>query len=204
MHPSGDAPRSSSFRLAAVGLATVAVIGTLAVWLLSAPHSPTPSLATYEPMAMTPFITPGIQHPPILSGLSAVLPDDAAVIGVVAEGKYRAYRVDAFNPIHAHVVNNVIGETSITVTHCNRTQCTRVFSGEKHGSPLAIDLGGYLQKMFLKVDGQFYFQDTGASISNDPAKVIPNPVHPFEITTWKRWKAAHTSTELYSGAPSQP
>jgi len=204
MHPSGDAPRSSSFRLAAVGLATVAVIGTLAVWLLSAPHSPTPSLATYEPMAMTPFITPGIQHPPILSGSSAVLPDDAAVIGVVAEGKYRAYRVDAFNPIHAHVVNDVIGETPITVTHCNRTQCTRVFSGEKRGSPLAIDLGGYLQKMFLKVDGQFYFQDTGASISNDPAKVIPNPVHPFEITTWKRWKAAHPSTELYSGAPYQP
>lgn len=41
MHPSGDAPRSSSFRLAAVGLATVAVIGTLAVWLLSAPDPST-------------------------------------------------------------------------------------------------------------------------------------------------------------------
>lgn len=199
-HPAVSGPATGGFRPAAAALAAACIVVAALVWL-SQPEPPPPLTAPDQPMMMTPWITPGIRLPAVQSSGEAVLPDEALVIGVAVGGKHRAYRVEAFHPISAHVVNDVIGETPISVTYCNRTECTHVFTDTTRGAPLKIDLGGYVQKMLLKVGDEFYFQDSGASIVENDGATIPYATHPFEKTTWKKWKEAHPDTELYMGLP---
>ena len=203
VHPSEVAPAKSNgrFGLALGGLAVVAGV-VVVLYILTPPKPPTPSTAPFRPMAMTPFITPGIDRPAVVSAAEATLPDETPVIGVVAEGKYRAYRIGAFHKINSHVVNDVIGGSPISVTYCDRTQCVRVFTDAPRGAPLKLDLGGYMDKMFLKAGDGFYFQDSGDPISAGNTSRLPYRAHPYETTTWKKWKDAHPTTELYLDPPA--
>lgn len=72
---------------------------------------------------------PGITAPELTAAADATLPDESSIIGIVVQGEARAYAVDAMSAVNAHVINDVIQQTPVTVTYCAGTKAVRVFSG---------------------------------------------------------------------------
>jgi hypothetical protein len=170
----------------------------------SAPQ-PEPSKAQAPAPAMpvlqaTPFVVPGLRRPPTRPAALAGLADDSPVIGVLAGGRPRAYLLGAMTQRAHHVVDDVVGETPVTVTYCDQADCVRVFTADTPGKPLPIDLGGWDGKaMLLRVDGVFYRQDTGKGHSSGGLRDFPYAPLPFERTTWGVWKEAHPDTDVFTG-----
>ena len=65
----------------------------------------------------------------------AGLPEDAAVIGVVVDGKARAYALRSLRHLQQHVVNDLVGGVPITVAHCDVTGCTHVYASRGDPNP---------------------------------------------------------------------
>lgn len=200
-------PKSNGSLKYAILTAVIGSAVVVGVWWGTLPpsrrHVPPPQ----EPagvMEMTPFVLPGIRNPKIQKASEVELPDETEIIGIEAQGKYRAYRVLAFHSLGGHVVNDLVGDVPITVTYCDRSNCTQVYTDEKRGEALKIDLGGYMRKMFLKADNAFYFQDTGESTAKELGTKIGHDFHRFERTTWGKWRQAHPETEIYVGKMPAP
>jgi hypothetical protein len=183
----------------------IVVLGVVCL-LLGYPPLPKTSPAAFlsaDPNAVmppTPFITPPINTPPTISASQATLKDDEEVIGVIVKGKPRAYRLSAFAGPFYHVVNDLLEGIPVSVTHCDQTKCTRVFTNEGK-EPLALKLGGFDGSMLLYVDGQFYTQDNRHP-TNPSAPPFPYDAVEFEQTTWGKWRAAHPTTDVYETAPN--
>jgi hypothetical protein len=129
--------------------------------------------------------------------LSATLPDDAEIVGVVVNGKARAYLLKALAPLDHHVVNDLVAGVPLSITYCNETQCLRAFTGKTAGQPLDIWTGGYANGLLLKVGSDFFEQQSGKGLS--PGTTFPYQDYPHERTTWKAWKEAHPASEVYAG-----
>jgi len=180
----------------------VALGASLGLISITTPPPTRPQAPGYGPQSSTPFIRPGKTRPPTVPAAAADLADDEQVIGVVASGKARAYRRAAFSGMVNHVVNDLVGETPVTVTHCDRDGCSRVFTGDGK-EPLAFKTGGFLEGMLLYVDGVFYDQSTGRARNDSGAASIPYQTLGFEETTWGKWRAAHPDTDVYLGSPAE-
>ncbi len=151
-------------------------------------------------MPATPSIMPPINTPPTIPAAQATLKDEEEIIGMIVKGKPRAYRVSAFAGPARHVVNDLLDGVPVTVTHCDQTKCTRVFTREGK-EPLAIKLGGFDSSMLLYVNGHFYTQDNRHA-TNPSAPPFPYDAMEFEQTTWGKWRAAHPTTDVYETAPT--
>ncbi len=164
---------------------------------LRPPPAPDPSPEPHE--MSTPFFWPGIQEPRTQPAAEAKVPDDEQVIGISSAGKHRAYLVSAFGGTYRHVVNDRLGDVPITITYCDRTQCTTVFTSDNRGAPLHLALGGFEKgRMLLRINGGYYYQDSAKPIA-DGFEDFPYPTHPFTKTTWKLWRQAHPDTDIYVG-----
>jgi hypothetical protein len=189
--------------------ATAFVFGLLAPGCGTS-HRPADDVDTGPPtpqvMAATPFITPGVKQPPTVPAADASLNDGEEVIGVRVNDHYRAYRVRALKTFPQHVVDDVIDGRPVSVTHCDRTGCTKVFTSDQGEGPLNLDLGGWAgDQMLLRTAGQFYLQDTLQTLSRSPsAGSFPFREYEFQRTTWKAWKEAHPETDVYVGADRHP
>jgi hypothetical protein len=139
-----------------------------------------------------------VVRPPVRAAQDALLPDDDQVIGVVVEGKARAYSVRALSSMSGHIVNDLVKDVPVSVTYCNENRCTRVFTDEKRGTPLDISQAGYRDGLILRIGQGFYEQESGKSPQTGAS--LPYPRIPHELTTWKAWKEAHPETELYDAS----
>jgi hypothetical protein len=186
--------------LAAAALPAVGYVYVVRPFFFPAPSVP-PVNAGLE--GSTPFYWPAIRRPPVRDAASAGLADDAAVIGVSAGGKHRAYLVRAFAGTMHHVVNDLLGDRPVSVTYCDRTRCTRVFAGARRGDPLDIFLGGfYRDDMMIRTgSGGMYHHSSGEPI-NAVSPPFPYPTYAHEVTTWKKWRTAHPDTDVYTGEPA--
>jgi len=156
------------------------------------------------PLPSTPdvaFDAPAVQQPPALPAQKAALDEDTPVVGVVAGGRARAYLVEAFEHGPAsHVVNDAIGEVPVSVTHCDISGCTRVFTGAAAGGVPDLSCGGVRgYRLVLKSDGHLYRQDTGESL-DEGGPPFPYGAYPAEVTQWGAWRQAHPGTDVYMGA----
>jgi hypothetical protein len=164
----------------------------------SSSHDPADAAAMHDPalsggsMEMsTPWITPGLRQPPAVRADEAMLADDAPVIGVVADGRPRAYLVSAMRSMSSHVVNDLVGEVPVTVTYCDRTDCIRTFSAKSRGEPLTLGVGGWSNGgMELRLDERNYPQESAE---------VPLDDFEFERTTWGEWRERHPETEIFVG-----
>lgn len=135
----------------------------------------------------------GVRNPQLVSATTATLADDEMIIGVTAFGESRAYVRRAFDDVPArHVVHDKFGAVPVTITHCNRTRCTRVFTAKDGESALDIRCGGWLsqQEMALHVGDQEYAQSS---------QKIPLPELPFVVMTWKQWQQSQPDSLVYLG-----
>jgi hypothetical protein len=137
---------------------------------------------------------PAVVEPLLVPASHAALVANEPVIGVVAFGEARAYvkRSLAGRP-ERHVVNDRVGLNSIAVTHCNRTDCTRVLALSSEAGLLDVRCGGWLaeQEMALLVGDKTY---------RHSSPDIPLQDVPFVVTTWEKWKSAYPESQVYVGS----
>ncbi len=144
---------------------------------------------------------PGIRQPATLPADKVALDDDTPVIGIFAGGRARAYLLEAFERGPAsHLVNDVVGGVPISVSHCDISGATRVFTGARSGQPLELNMGGLKDsRMLLKCGGRLYRQETSQPLDEgDPA--FPFHVYQANLTEWGEWRHAHPETDVYMGA----
>jgi hypothetical protein len=150
----------------------------------------------------TPFLCPGILRPHTYRADTAPLGDGDEVIGVMAGGKARAYLVAAFAGQERHVVNDLVAGRPVTVTHCDLSNCTRVFTNSNQGQVLDIACGGrYRGSLLLATPAGICLQDDAAGNPGMPA--VPYEQLPFTLTTWGEWKHLHADTDAYVGGDSE-
>jgi hypothetical protein len=147
---------------------------------------------------------PGVTRPRLCPPDQVDLARDELVIGVEVNGQPRAYLVKAFEvddvasvrDLSAHIVNDIVGESPVSITHCNRTHSTRVFTyppgAGVPGEPMDVCVGGWNDGMVVVVGNSAYPQH---------AEEIPLVDLPFLTTTWSRWQAEHPDSLVYTGDP---
>jgi hypothetical protein len=147
------------------------------------------------------FEMPGLQNPRALPAAASKIADGDEVIGVMVNGKPRAYWLKALRYPPWHIVNDVVAGVPVSVTFCDRTNCTRVYTGAHSSTPLDLNLGGlYGHEMVVEAGGVLYLQETGKPFEAG-AGVPPLPYadHPWERTTWKAWRQRHPETDVFIG-----
>jgi hypothetical protein len=134
----------------------------------------------------------GLYRPPIELAAQARIIDEARVIGVSVKGHHRAYRVTALCDPRGTVVNDVIEDVPVTVTYNHWNGTIRVFTKDEVAhEPLEIGIRGWNNGLLLlEVDGQVVAQDSG-ELNLERLDV--------EAVSWKKWKAAHPDTDIYTG-----
>lgn len=202
------APRYKSFLILLIALADCFLIlaywpslaDTLELALFVQPSPPPPSSPrpTRPPDSLGDMA--GICQPATVSAEKAPLDDDTPVIGVLAAGHARAYLLEAFEHGPAsHLVNDVLGSIPISVSHCDISGYTRVFTSATAGRPLELVVGGRKDsRMLLKCDGHLFRQETTEPLDKN-GSTFPYREYPADLTAWGKWRQAHPDTDVYMG-----
>ena len=144
----------------------------------------------------------GIDRPPILKASASKVRPDEEVIGVLIDGKARAYRLDVFRERSQHVVNDLVQGKPVTVSYCDLNECVRVFTDPRSSEPLPVSIAGLYEggELVLDLGGTLYFQKSGDRLDkNSGPAVIPLERLAPTRTTWERWRQAHPDTDIYEG-----
>ncbi len=180
-----------------------ALADSLESWVLVSPPSP----SAFSPDRMPDMVCdmPGIVQPSTLSADKAALDDDTPVVGISASGHARAYLLEAFQRGPAsHIVNDLLGEVPISVTHCDLSGCTRVFTGGTPGRPLELSAAGLRdRRLVLRFGGHLYRQETSEPLE-EGGTAFPYRDYPAELTVWGVWRQAHPETDVYMGTIDEP
>jgi len=147
------------------------------------------------------FEHPGIDSPAAVAREAATLGPDEEVIGIVAGGRARAYRLRALAHPERHIVNDRLGGVPVSVTYCDLTDCVRAFAGPPGDRPLDVSQAGLFgHEMILVIAGYRYRQRTGRPLADGPG-IPPLPCVALDPrrTTWEDWTRLHPRTDIYVG-----
>ncbi|MBO0697297.1 MAG: DUF3179 domain-containing protein, partial [Zavarzinella sp.] len=184
------------------GVFSLAVVGAVAadeIYQLCSALAKSPDDSnTYQRVGYVGYPSPLITDPPAVPAAAAKLADSEPVIGVTAGGKARAYRRSALEHVHYHVVNDLLGGVPVTVTRCDRKQCTRVFTGDGTRA-LRLRVGGYADGLLVKAGDRTYRQEDGKPTAGPEAGTVPFRPFAFVEATWAEWRAAHPDTDVVLG-----
>jgi hypothetical protein len=133
----------------------------------------------------------GVTDPKIFPADEVMIPDRSTILGIEVDGKYRAYLANGMaDSTSLHIVHDYLGGKPITMTFCDRSNCSRAFLRHRVSSE-DILMGGWSgEEMWLMIKDKRYLQSS---------KEIPIPEHPVEMMTWGEWKKAHPETDIYLG-----
>lgn len=149
----------------------------------------------------------GVSDPVTCSADHVNLDGEAVVLGVVVDGKARAYLQEALEIprgtvitpgvdndnmklLARHVVNDRLNGVPISVTYCDDTACRRVFISRDQASLALRVAGARGDHMLLRHAGVTFQQD---------AADIPLKEHPFEKALWREWRMRYPDTDIYLG-----
>jgi hypothetical protein len=206
-----ESPCHVSGRIAALGGAVLRIVCVFAIALgfavgvvfLAQPYLRTHSSARVQASpglaGATPFFSPGIDRPPAVPAGQVELDEGEEVIGVTVAGKARAYWVSAFAGREQHIVNDLLSGCPITVTHCDRNGCTRVFTSSKEHAPLDVACAGaYAGGLLISAPGGIYAQDEVNQI-RPGIPAFPYASFAFVKTSWGEWLHDHPDSDVYLG-----
>jgi hypothetical protein len=166
-----------------------------------------------------------VRSPATVAAQDARLPPEEMVIGLVAGGRARAYRLGTMARLSQHLINDLVGGVPVSVSYCDRNECVRVYTGPSGSQPMELKVAGLLDgQMVLDAGGNLYFQDSGKAVepdvlesSHDPVAVararrelessrsgrrageIPYATLAPLLTTWREWIERHPQSDVYMG-----
>jgi hypothetical protein len=143
---------------------------------------------------------PAIQEPQFDKAANVTfLEANDKVIGVVIEGRARAYPITILN--WHEVVNDSLAGTPIAVTFCPLVQGAAVYSRETGGNTLTLGVSGKLYQSNLVI----YDQGTQSLWSQLEGRALTGPMAgrkltqlPSTVTTWEAWQRKHPATDVLS------
>lgn len=146
---------------------------------------------------------PGILRPGTVPAVVAAIGDDEEVLGVIVDGRARAYRLRAFSDPSSHIVNDVIDGRPITVAYCNLSDCARAYSGPPGGPPLDVRQAGLQDgQMIVKAAGSYFRHRDGRPFeTGDAGAAFPYPDYPLRRRRWGEWRREYPDTDLYLAPP---
>lgn len=150
---------------------------------------PTEKTAVEQPAA--PKVIPGISNPALFSADDVTLPEETLIVGIIVDGKARAYVCEAMMPVASCVVNDVIEKTPVTVTFHGPTKGVRVLAGESSGPALSVGVQSSTDEtLTISIDGISHAQ-------SDEAIALKSVDH--VQTEWIAWKTEHPETMVFLG-----
>lgn len=194
-----------------VGLVALGSVGVGMRWR-DYVQSPLPDAAEYMDAAPSSDVVvvdfevnrPGLEDPAFADAKDPRITNAMRVIGLVIDGQAYAYSVkalsiprrygygtDRLELARRHVVNQLIGDTAVSVTYCDISACARVFKMDNQSQALPLSVGGASNgKLVLSYGGKKYLHAN---------KKIPLADYPFEVTFWGDWVAHHPDSQIYLG-----
>jgi hypothetical protein len=150
------------------------------------------------------LVEPIVTPPSQIVSESSLGPDER-VIGIVADGKARAYRLEAFESKSGHLVNDLIDGVPVSVAYCDLTRCLRVYSDPESSRPLELKVAGVLHgEMVVRYGGRMYYHKSGQAVGDTSGtSSLPFTLINPSVTTWKEWTAQHPETRIYTGKRSR-
>jgi len=147
-----------------------------------------------------------VRMPRMRRAADVTLADETTVVGVVVAGKPRAYNLGVFRWPNYCVINDLINDIPITVAYHEAEKTVRVYTDRYRGSPLELENSGHIStdgkggemKMMLNIREVFYLQESGEPADKSDPTIKKLATYPFEQMSWKEWKEAHPSTEIYT------
>ena len=116
------------------------------------------------------------------------------VLGVVAEGAYKAYSIDALQ--HDRVVNDSVGGANLVVVASSLSADALAFRSEGKQFSLLDDASESLPDMLLDEDGDVWHVERDRLWKDDdPAQTLS--LHPANVSFWFGWYVTHPDTLLY-------
>jgi hypothetical protein len=147
----------------------------------------------------------GWDDPPVTPASRADhMRDDDHVIGLVVDGRARAYPVWVID--NYHVVNDRIGDTPVVVTSCERCQSGSAFVPEVPGRserPPLFRSVGFLNATLVLTDlrsGSHWLHWEGAGLDRAARGKLLPWLQTFQME-WRDWLALHPDTDVMLPPP---
>ncbi|MCA9061751.1 MAG: DUF3179 domain-containing protein [Planctomycetaceae bacterium] len=144
---------------------------------------------------------PAIVHPPMLSAAQVTnqVTESDLVLGVVVNGKARAYPINMLNGPRREIINDTLGDQPIVAMWCHLCHSAIVFDRRMNEQVLTFQVSGMLWNRTLVM----YDAETQSLWSLLLEKGVRGKMTgkklttlPSELTTWKKWKALHPETTV--------
>jgi Protein of unknown function (DUF3179) len=167
-----------------IGWAVVAIL-PVAFLLLLESWRPAPPREEKAPSVEAPkksavwrdILSSPVVRPRAIAASDAGLRPDEPVLGVVVDGRARAYRLGAMESRSGHLINDVVGDVPVSVAYCDLTRCARAYTGPPGSGPLHLGVAGLLDgEMVLRADGIAYFQGSGLRVDPERLEASRDPV----------------------------
>jgi len=141
--------------------------------------------------------SPPLDHPELRPAAAAThMRDEDTVLGVVVEGRPRAYPWWVLK--NHHVVNDTIGRTPVAVSLCEQCTGGAAFRRELGGRTLSMRVAGVYNGTIVLQD-----RETGTLFSPFGGRGLEGPLagqklerFPLVFTHWDEWMARHPDTDV--------
>jgi hypothetical protein len=144
---------------------------------------------------------PAIIHPPMLaaSQVTNQVTETDLVLGVVVNGKARAYPINMLNGPRREIINDTLGDQPIVAMWCHLCHSAIVFDRRIDEQVLTFQVSGMLWNKTLDMydsESKSLWSLLLAKGMTGPKKDRELKTLPSELTTWKKWKSLHPETTV--------
>ena len=144
---------------------------------------------------------PAIIHPPMLLAAQVInqVTESDLVLGVVVNGKARAYPINMLNGPRREIINDTLGDQPIVAMWCHLCHSAIVFDRRVNDQLLTFQVSGMLwNRTLVMYDAEtqslwslLLEKSVRGKMAGTKLKTLPS-----ELTTWKKWKALHPETTV--------
>jgi hypothetical protein len=128
---------------------------------------------------------------------SQFMSDSDTVIGLEINGETKAYPI--FILVWHEIVNDKVGDTSVSVTYCPLCYTNQVFERMIDGQEVEFGTSGKLYNsnllMYDRLTESYWSQALGMAVKGELTGYQLNLV-PFDVITWGDWKQLHPDTKV--------
>jgi hypothetical protein len=135
----------------------------------------------------------------VLAATEAPLRDGDLVLGVVVNGRARAYDINSLWLAQHEVLNDELGGEAIAATWCPIAHTGAVYSRLRGDEELELGAIGLDRGALVMYDSQtrsWWSQVTGEAVRGELAGEQLQQL-PSNIATWSQWRERHPDTDVY-------